>query len=282
MTGIRLRHAGIGLVVIAAVAAATLVFTMSAWNRATAAKVEELRAAGRARPDAYSPALVEGLPAPVARYFKRALRNRQKFITWAVVTQDAEFFVNDAWRPLRATQHFSAVPPGFVWDARIEMALLMPANVRDAYVAGHGSMQATMFGAYSLVDQSALPQLDSGALQRYLAEAAWFPTVLLPGGSVTWQAVDDRSALATLTDGSTSVSLTFRFDDQDRIIETSGDRYFEKDGGYQLRPWRVVCSDHVEHEGIMIPQYCEVAWIGDRGPEPYWRGRLTSIVYSFD
>lgn len=277
-----MRTAGIGLAVVAAVAAATLASTMNAWRQSTVAKVEQLRRAGTPRPGAFSPALVEGLPAPVARYFRRALKDGQPFITWAVARQDAEFFANNAWRPLRATQHFNTVPPGFVWDARIAMAPLMPADVRDAYVAGHGSMQATMFGAYSLVDQSALPQLDSGALQRYLGEAVWFPTALLPGMGVTWQAVDDRSALATLTDGSTTVSLTFRFDDQDRIIEAIGDRYFERDGGYELRPWRVRCSDHSVREGIEIPQSCEVAWIRPQGPEPYWRGRISSIVYSFN
>ena len=46
----------------------------------------------------------------------------------------------------------------------------MPGDVRDAYVAGRGSMMATMFGAYSMVDQSETPQLASGALQRYLGE----------------------------------------------------------------------------------------------------------------
>lgn len=34
-------------------------------------------------------------------------------------------------------------------------------------------------------------------LMRLLGEAAWYPTVLLPGQGVRWQPVDDRSAEAT-------------------------------------------------------------------------------------
>lgn len=282
MAGIRLRHVGVGLIVAAVVAAATLIVTMGSWQRATAARVEQMRAAGTARLGAFSPALVEGLPAPVVRYFTRTLRDGQQFITSAVVEQDAEFVANGAWQPLRATEHFSMVPPGFVWDARIELAPLLPYVVREAYIAGHGSMQAAVFGAFSQVDQSARPQLDAAALQRYLAEAAWFPTALLPGMGVTWQAVDDHSALATLTDGSTTVSLTFRFDDRDLVVEVVGDRYFEEDGAYALRRWRILCSDHAERQGIVIPHYCEAEWKDATRIEPYWRGHITSIVYSFD
>lgn len=33
---------------------------------------------------------------------------------------------------------------------------------------------------------------------------------------------------------------------------------------------------------IVIPEYCEVMWLGLQGPEPYWRGRIASIVYGFN
>lgn len=280
ITATRMIAIGIGAAI--AVGLVALNLTMSAWHRRTAAKVTELESAATPQPAHFSPAQLDGLPPPVVRYFTRTLREAQPVIGSAVVTQEAEFFVNGAWRPLKARQHFTAMPPGFVWDARIEMATLLPVHVRDAYVAGHGSMQATIFGAYSLVDQAGSHELDAGALQRYLGEAVWFPTVLLPGPAVKWRAVDDHSAIVTLVDGSTTVSLTYRFDENDHVVEVSGDRYAEKDGGYELRPWRVVCSRHATHLGMVIPEYCEVMWMGASGPEPYWRGRITSITYAAD
>jgi hypothetical protein len=271
----------VGIVVAVAAVVVLLNVRVSAWHRTTAAKVAQLQSAVMPKPAHFAPALLAPVPAPVARYFKRTLREAQPLIVSVRATQNAEFFANGAWRPLKARQHFTAMPPGFVWDARIEMAPLFPAHVRDAYVAGQGSMQATIFGTYSLADQSGTPELNAGALQRYLGEAVWFPTALLPG-AVTWSGVDDHNAIATLADGGTTVSLKFRFDDQDRIVEISGDRFAEQNGRYTLRPWRIVCSEHAEHMGIVIPEHCEVMWLGLQGPEPYWRGRIASIVYGFN
>src|SRR5207249_11032068 len=84
----------------------------------------------------------------------------------------------------------STDPPGFVWDAAIRVAPFLSVRVRDAYIRGAGSMQGRLAAVVTVVDQRDRPELNAGALQRYLAEAVWFPTALLPGQGVAWQAVD--------------------------------------------------------------------------------------------
>jgi len=269
------------LAVMVASAIAVLSATMATWHDTTRDAVAQMYAASTANQETFSSTTLEQVPPRVARYFRRALREGQPLAVSAQATQEADFFINDAWRPLTATQHFAASPPAFVWDAGIRVAPFVTIHVRDEYVGGRGSMQATMFGVYRFVDQKGVPELNAGALQRYLGEAVWLPTVLLPGHGVTWTAVDDSSAIANLTDGPTSVSLRFLFDADDRIIEVSGDRYAEDKGVYQLKPWRVRCGDHQERSGMLIPLSCEVAWLGPEGPRPYWRGRLTAIEYTF-
>lgn len=270
----------IALAVVAVLAcgsAAAIFAGMARWNTATAATVA-LLAPGQAR---VSSAELAALPPAAARYFARALSDAHRQVRFATATQRAKFFINGAWRDLRATQHFAASPPGFVWDARIEMAPLLPASVRDAYVGGRGSLQASMFGLYSLVDQSGVAELNAGALQRFLGEAVWFPTALLPSAGVRWSARDDLSAAATLTDHAVSVSLLFQFNGDGDVIRISGDRYKESNGTYTLQPWVITCGDHAERGGMRIPLFCEVAWVGSKGPEPYWRGRVTDITYTF-
>ena len=279
MTGIRLVLTVLAVVV--AFTVAMLLATMSAWHRTTRDSVARMHAEGAAKPVEFLSTSLEQVPPPVARYFRRALHEGQPLAVSAVATQDAEFFINGAWRPLKATQHFAASPPAFVWDASIRMAPFVAVHVRDSYMGGRGSMKATMFGIYTLADQEGVPELNAGALQRYLGEAVWLPTVLLPGHGVTWTAVDDSSAIATLTDGPTTVSLKFLFDAADRVIEVSGDRYAEDKGRYQLRPWLVRCAGHEVQSGMLIPMSCEVAWLSPEGPQPYWRGRLTAIEYTF-
>lgn len=269
-----------GLILLAAVVtavAAAVAAGTTAWRRGTARKVEALTAetAAPARADRAA------LPAPVARYFARALAAGQPMVHSAVATQDAEFFINGGWRPLRATQYFTAARPGFVWDATIRMAPLLPAWVRDAYVGGRGSMQASIYGLYALVDQSGTPELNAGALQRYLAEAVWLPTALLPSAALSWSPRDDRSATATLVDGPSRVSLLFEFNSEDDVVRVSGERYKEAGGAYTLQPWVVSCREHREQSGLRIPVWCEVAWLDAGQPAPYWRGRISAITYQF-
>ena len=218
----------------------------------------------------------------MARYFRKVLRDGQSGIRSARATQEAEFLIDGSWRPLRATQHFTTSPPAFVWDARIDMAPLMPVFVRDSYIVGRGAMRASLLGVYALADEAGKPELDSGALQRFLGEAIWLPTVLLPSRTVSWTPRDERSALVTLTDATVRVTLLFEFDDGGMVIAISGDRYKEQNGSYSLQPWRIQCDEPGERAGMIIPLRCEVAWITSGNREPYWRGRITSIAYQFD
>ena len=262
-----------------AAAAAAIIAGTAAWHRATDAAVAGLEpgAAG-----VYSSSSLAALPAPAARYFRRVLKDGQPLVRSAVATTDAEFFINSAWRPLRATQHFTSAPPGFVWDARIEMMPLVGVRVRDSYIRQQGGMRASMLGVYTLTDQAGTPELNQGALQRFLGEAVWFPTVLLPSETVTWTARDDLSATVTLTDRVTSVSLVFRIDPDGLVTAISGDRYKESNGSYTLQPWQIHCAEYTEREGMTIPLWCEVAWINGGRAEPYWRGRITSVSYRYN
>ena len=266
-------------IAIGAAVAAAIAGNVS-WNRATGAAVE-LVAASPPRP-AVDAAALNQLPPPVLRYFRKVLPVGQPMIRSAIATQDAEFFINGAWRPLRATQHFRTSPPAFVWDARIEMAPLMPAFVRDSYIDGRGGLRAAMFGVLTLADQSGKRELNLGALQRFLGEAVWMPTALLPSDRITWSPRDDRSALATLTDGPNAVTLLFEFGEDGMVTAISGERFKEASGTYSLHTWQIQCDEVRERDRILIPMHCEVSWIANGLREPYWRGRITSIEYRYD
>jgi len=263
-----------------AASVASLLAGSASWNRATGVAVEQLAASSFA--PALDAAKLDQLPPPVSRYFRKVLPDRQPMIRSAIATQDAEFFINGAWRPLRATQHFRTSPPAFVWDARIEMAPLMTAFVRDSYIDGDGGMRAAMFGVLTLADQSGQRELNLGALQRFLGEAIWMPTALLPSDRVTWTPRDDRSALATLTDGPNSVALLFEFGEDGMVKSLSGDRFKEASGTYSLQTWQIQCDEPRERDRVLIPMHCEVAWVTNGVREPYWRGRITSMTYDYD
>lgn len=274
-------QARIGLVLNVILLAAMPFIGQTVWRDASAAAVHSLRGFSAPAPATFGRDCLDSLPAPVARYFRRALTDGQSIVTRAQIEQQGEFRVGESWSPFRAAQVFTTAPVGFVWDARIAVSPLMPVLVRDAYIAGSGSMRAQMLGLYSLANQSGRHELNAGALQRFLAEAVWFPTALLPGSNVSWLPIDDQAARATLVDGQTTVSLEFRFNQDGDVVEVfAPDRFAENHGRYEPKPWIVRCEDFETHAGMRIPVRCEVAWVGANGPEPYWRGRVIEARYN--
>ncbi|MGC4084314.1 MAG: hypothetical protein QM736_19940 [Vicinamibacterales bacterium] len=209
------------------------------------------------------------LPAPVARFLAHSLPPGQRRIRTATLEQSGEFFLNGQWLPFTARQFFAATPPAFMWDARIRMGRLLSVYVRDAYIAGGASMRARVLGIYPVVNQANTPELKSGALMRYLGEASWLPTRLMPGDGLTWTPIDDDHATATLTDGDTSVSLQFTFDADGAITEIySSDRFREVNGSYVKTPWRVRALGHEVKSGIRLMSPAEVEWVLPDGPQP--------------
>jgi hypothetical protein len=252
-----------------------------AWRDATSARVRSIAGLTAPATAIYRQSALDAVPAPVARYFSRALTDGPATVTSARLQQSGDFRVGNTWYPFRATQAFSVEPAGFVWDARIATSRLMPVLVRDACVGGAGSMRGEVLALYPIVNQANRRELDAGALQRFLAEAVWFPTALLPRQNLKWEAIDDRRARATLTDRHTTVSLEFRFNDDGDVTEIfAPDRYAENHGRYDPKPWVVTCSGYGLHAGMRIPVQCEVAWVEDTTPVPYWRGRITDFQYN--
>jgi hypothetical protein len=250
------------------------------WRWSSLQAFTRLNAHASTQPGHFSDRCLTGLPAPVARYFSRVLRDGQPFASRVELMQDAEFFVGGGWHPLTATQHFTTSPPGFVWNAKIGLAPFVPVFVRDSYVDRTGAMRASLTGVYAIVNQHDRRELDRGALLRYLAEAVWFPTALLPDAGVSWQAVDDKTAVAWLTDGPTTVSLRFHFNAAGDVeIMEAPDRPREVNGEYIATPWIVRCTDYENVSGMRIPVQCEVAWQLPGTLLTYWRGRIADIRY---
>jgi hypothetical protein len=227
-----------------------------------------------------------GLPAPVARYFRRVLRDGAPLPVRVRVRQTGSFRMGeaeDSWRPFTATQVFAIGPPGFVWDARVRLFPGLGVRVRDSYVAGSGGMRAALAGLLPVMDAAATPELASGALQRYLAEAMWFPTALLPSQGVRWTPIDQRRALATLADGSTEVSLEFRIAADGELESVYAPARFRESGGaYVATPWEGRVLRTEEREGLRIPVEVEVLWQIDGRPFPYFRGGIDEISYVVD
>ncbi len=61
----------------------------------------------------------------------------------------------DQWKMFTAIQQVITNRPGFDWEARIKMAPLTVVNVHDAYIAGEGILNASLYGLATLASRVA-------------------------------------------------------------------------------------------------------------------------------
>lgn len=279
------RAAGFILGLLLVVVAVTLLIGQVAWRRSTRQRLAQLRAAERPDPmRAFTRADLADLPAPVARYLAFALPEGQPRIRVAHVQWNGDMRLQPSgpWTPFTAEQTFTAAPPGFVWDARFRMMPLIPVFVRDGYHAGAGRMLGRLGGVINVVNDAGTPEMAQSALARWLGEAAWFPTALLPGDGVTWHPIDDSTARATVSDGALSVSADFQFAATGELLRMSAMRYRDVDGRGVLTPFEGHYSGFVRRQGVMIPSSAEVAWLLPEGRYAYWRGEPAVVRYEFE
>ena len=256
------------------------------WARATRVihdRLEALRLPGA--PARYDPREIEGLPAPVQRYFRAVLTPGQPMVTALTLEHTGRFNMSPAgeqWKPFTSRQRVVVQRPGFLWDARIAMLPGLPVRVHDSYADGQGLLHAAVLGLFPVADLQGGGELARGELMRFFAEAAWYPTALLPSQGVQWTAVDEHSANATMTDGALSLTLLFRFDGAGMMSSVLAQaRGRMVDDTVDMAPWEGRWSNHQRVDGMTVPMSGEVAWLLPEGRKTYWIGTVTSLAYEW-
>jgi hypothetical protein len=228
------------------------------------------------------------LPAPVARYFALVLPEEQHPIGATRIRWRGEFQSRPGggWAPFVAEQHFTTRTPGFVWDAEIRMIPLVPVRIRDSYHAESGTMHGRIGGLVPVVNEGGTPEIAQSALARWLGEAVWFPTALLPGiaggapgGGVRWEAIDDATARATVVDGAITASAEFHVAPTGEITRMTALRYRDVDGAMVLTPFEGEYHGYARRDGVLVPTHAEVAWLLPEGRYPYWRARPEELWF---
>lgn len=273
-------------IVLAAIVTVALIVGSRRWesmSKEMRVNLEEARLPGMRK--TYEPNELIGLPAPVQRYFQAVLKAGQPMVEAVDIEHSGTFNMSETgeqWKRFSSNQRVITQRPGFDWEARIEIMPGLSALVHDAYIQGEGILQATLFGLKSLANLRGTPEMAQGELMRFLVEAAWYPTALLPSQGVVWKAISDSSAEATQRDRETSVTLLFRFDENSLIESARAEARGRTVAGAVIpTPWEGRFSKYERRDGMCIPIEGEVAWVFTEGPQTYWRARITGIRYEF-
>ncbi|MDX1810266.1 MAG: DUF6544 family protein [Sulfurospirillaceae bacterium] len=225
------------------------------------------------------------LPPPVIGYLKHVLLDVHKPIKKVKLSQSGKIRTNiksDNWYFFTAEQVVIPSAPGFIWNAKIKMPFGTHLRVLDSYDAGVGAGRVSLCSTFVIASDADKEELNSAALLRYLAEFPWYPTAFLSKSGVILSAKDERSAIATLTDNGSAVSLEFRFNESDEIVSIySPGRFQRTEAGYKKTPWEGHFSNYQIHNGIRIPTYGEVGWYEEGVLNLVWRGNILGVQYEF-
>ena len=282
---------GLALGLLVVVAVSVSAYGSTRWTDTTRTLTSRLEAA-RIDEKVQSPSLLrydsrelEGLPAPVQRYFRAVLKEGQPIIAAATVELGGTINMSAAgeqWKTFTSRQRVVTRRPGFLWDAQVAMLPGLTVRVVDSYIAGKGLLHAAILGLFTVADVSGGGEIARGEFMRFFAEAAWYPTALLPSQGVRWEAVDDRSANATIVDGPLTLTLLFRFNDAGLIGSFRAEARGAMDGKEMVMvPWEGSWSNYRTRDGMTVPFTGEVGWVRPEGRKLYFLGTVTSLSYEF-
>ena len=151
-------------------------------------------------------------------------------------------------------------------------------NGRDKYMNGKGNMLIKVMSTIPIGNSSG-EEMDQGAMLRFLAEIIWLPSAAL-NDYITWGAVNDSTAHATMINANQKVSGLFYFDQNGDVVGFEGKRYGNFQGHFSLETWYVRILEHKEFNGVRIGNKCEVTWKLRPGDFTWLQLEVTDISYN--
>jgi hypothetical protein len=225
---------------------------------------------------------LSGLPEVVRRYLELALPAGSLPPALVVLEQHGQLrtsVTNGRWMSFKATHSVNPSARRFLWNANVRALPFVHLRVLDSLSDGCGSGQVLLLSAFKVGHDAGTPEMNSGSLHRFLAEAVWYPWALLPSKQLRWTPVDSNRAKATLTAGDDTVELEFRFADSGEVVGIyTPARWGSFNGGYTQLPWEGHFYDCERCDGVLMPRRGEVGWYHEGRLELVWRGSIERVA----
>lgn len=226
---------------------------------------------------AVSEEMIGGLPPPVQRCLRRSGVVGRQVPARVTLRQQGEILLRGRWFPFTADEDYTVDPAGFEWRATVKFAGLPLARAEDSLSEGRGRIHVRLLGVFTVVDETG-PEMDQGALMRWLNETMWFPHVWVTD-AISWTPVDDSSAVGELSVGDQTVKGEFRFDSEGRVVDFRADRYRIEGARSELTPWSTPLSEHGRFDGVEVPSYGRALWAPGAEDLEYIRIGVTHVQY---
>ncbi len=217
-------------------------------------------------------ALPEGLPEPVARFFETRYGSQVEPPTGVVVHGHAWLRPAGPWFLPARFRFVHDAGRSYAHDIAITWFGLDVMRVDERYVDGRARM------AIPFAVEEHTPQLAQGAALALWAEAIWFPTLWVTHPGVTWEPVDQATAVLVMPFERGDLRATIGFDEAGDISGLEAQRFAGADAEATSR-WRNAAEGWTMIDGSWRPRVGSVRWDDD---DPWAVFTVTSVQEHVD
>lgn len=224
---------------------------------------------------------IENLPVSVQNWMRSSGALGRPYIYAGKVFQKAEMKLKpeqENWMLVQAEQYTTLDNPGFIWSVDVKMNSLLTFVGRDKFENGKGEMLIKLNSLINIVNERG-EKLNEGTIQRYLGEMVWFPSLAL-SEHITWDAINDTTAKATMTYMGTSGSGTFTFDSNGDVAQFSALRFKGNEASAKRYEWVMNIVGYNTFESIKVPAKMTATWKLDEGDWNWLTMEVTDIQYN--
>lgn len=283
MKRVKLLVLGTTSVVVAAIVAVA----WSSWRTETDITAFQLRIAGigAANP---APASdydrIAELPEPVQRYINFVFTGPVQRHTSVHLEAEGSFRrpLTEGFNATTAEQVIALGTPALMFSATTPVLPGIWARAYDFFAEGRMDMRAKVLSTFTVMEEQETPELNRISLRRWLLESALYPQALLPGGPVIWEAIDDTSARAVVTDRGVTASMIAHFDTTGRMTHMVAEEEGDLSTPYHGSGEHVSRGEYRLVGNQMIPHVFTISRAAGNELFPFWEGRITSIRFEIE
>lgn len=242
---------------------------------------EILSATNAEREAIFSENEIQDLPKPVRNWLLHCGAIGKPKTRTGKLTQVAQMKMKPDqkdWFEAKALQYTVVDPPAFNWTVDLKMNPFLWIKGRDSFKAGKGEMLIKLNSLFNLVNANG-PKIDEGALQRFLGEMVWFPSLAV-SPFVSWEELDDLSAKATLDYQNTKGSGTFYFNEDGDFVKFIALRFQGDNPNEARKEWILTVEEYAVFEGIKVPSKMKASWNLEQGEWNWLKLEIKNLEYN--
>ncbi|GAA5417543.1 hypothetical protein Pryu01_02617 [Paraliobacillus ryukyuensis] len=226
--------------------------------------------------------MIEDLPLLVQRWLKNVGVVGKEKINEVSLKQKGLMKLKPSqvkWTTAEAVQYTTVEKPGFLWNVNMRFLPFLHVIGRDSYIEGKSAMIMKLLSLITVANVSDNWKANESTLQRYLLEIPWYPSAVL-SSFITWESVDQFSAMATMTYQGVKGSAIFYFMENGDLEKISALRFKDIDKNAE----RVECIGEIKEQavvdGITIPTKLHVSWMLKEGKYTWYKIDVFDVKFN--